>query len=156
MQTLVEHLKTHSVAAWPLLILRVGTGVMFIIAGWGKVARGAAFGDGMQGFLSRQENMFDFYRGFVESVVIPNKLLFAYLVAYGELLAGVALVIGLFTRWAALALLFMVVNFWFAKGAGFWVPSNHDSLYILIALTLLFARAGDILGVDGWLAGRRN
>ncbi len=155
MHTFTEQLKTHTVAAWPLLILRMGTGVMFVIAGWGKVKRGAGFGDGMQGFLERQENMFDFYRGFVESVVIPNKLLFAYLVAYGELLAGIALVFGLFTRWAALALLFMVVNFWFAKGIGFWVPSNHDSLYILIALVLFFARTGETLGLDGWLA-RRN
>ena len=156
MQTFIDDIRTKSLVAWPLVILRVATGIMFIIAGWGKVMRGAGFADAMQGFLARQDNMFDFYRGFVENVVLPNKVMFGYLVAYGEVLAGIALVAGLFTRWAAVALLFMTVNFWFAKGAGFWVPSNHDSLYILIALVLIFARSGEILGIDGLLARRRR
>ena len=152
--SVIEELKTNTVSAWPLVILRVGIGIMFILAGYGKVARGAGFGDAMAGFLSRQENTFGFYQGFIDNVVLPNKVLFGYLVAWGELLSGIALVIGLFTRWAALAMLFMVLNFWFAKGSGYWVPSNHDSLYIMIALVLLLSRAGHTLGIDGLLARR--
>ncbi len=154
MQEIIERVRAGTVTAWPMVMLRISLGVMFVIAGFGKAQRGAGFGDAVQGFLERQQNMFDFYRGFVESVVIPNKVLFGYLVAYGELLIGLALVVGLFSRWAALAMVFMVVNFWFAKGVGFWVPSNHDSLYILIALALFFTRSGDTLGIDGVLARR--
>ncbi len=126
----------------------------FIIAGCGKAARGAGFGDTMQGFLSRREDMSGFYRGFVANVVISNKVLFGYLIACRELLVGLALVPGLFTRWAALALLFMGLNFWSARGAGFWVPSNRDSLYILIALELIFSRSGLTLALDGGLSRR--
>lgn len=155
MSEFIEDLKTNTVAAWPMVMLRVSVGIMFVIAGYGKAARGAGFGDGMVGFLNGQQNMFGFYRGFVESVVIPNKVLFGYLVAYGELIGGVALILGLFTRWTSLAVALMVANFWFAKGAAFWSPSNHDSLYILIALALVFTRSGETFGLDGVLARRR-
>lgn len=155
MSELVERVRTETALAWPMVMLRISTGIMFVIAGYGKVMRGSGFGDALAGFLGRQENMFGFYQGFVESVVIPNKVLFGYLVAYGELLGGLALILGLFTRWTALAFVFLVANFWFAKGAGFWVPSNHDSLYILIALALFFANAGSTLGLDGLLARRK-
>ncbi len=156
MSELVQRLKTETTLAWPMVMLRISTGIMFVIAGYGKAARGAGFGDALAGFLGAQKNMFGFYRVFVESVVIPNKVLFGYLVAWGELLGGLALIIGLFTRWAALAFVLMVVNFWFAKGAGFWVPSNHDSLYILIALALYFSNAGMTLGLDGMLSRRKS
>ncbi len=156
MSEFTRRISDEMMVAWPMAMLRITTGVMFVIAGYGKVARGAGFGDSMAGFLGNQKNTFAFYQGFIESVVIPNKLLFAYLVAWGELLGGIALIIGLFTRWTALAFVLMVVNFWFAKGAGFWVPSNHDSLYILIALALYFSNAGMAFGLDGVLSRRRG
>ncbi len=65
--------------------------VMFVIAGYGKAARGAGFGDALAGLPGAQKNMLGFYQGFVESVVLPNKLLFGYRLAWGELSGGLAL-----------------------------------------------------------------
>ena len=64
-----------------LLITRLIIGGIFINAGWMKVT-----------------NM-DMILGFFGQLGIPTFL--TYIVAYGELIAGVLLVIGLFTRYAA-------------------------------------------------------
>ncbi|MEE8199751.1 MAG: DoxX family membrane protein, partial [Candidatus Acidoferrales bacterium] len=82
-----------------LVVLRVYIGVLFLRAGWPKVKAGSGWPDRMVSFLERVlPNSYEFYKGFLENVVIPNKALFAYLVAWGELLVGVALLLGLLTR----------------------------------------------------------
>jgi thiosulfate dehydrogenase [quinone] large subunit len=42
------------------------------------------------------------YATLVQNVFIPNATAFSYLVAYGELLVGIALIVGIFTHFAAL------------------------------------------------------
>jgi thiosulfate dehydrogenase (quinone) large subunit len=42
------------------------------------------------------------YATLIQNVFIPNATAFSYLVAYGELLVGIALIIGIFTHFAAL------------------------------------------------------
>lgn len=42
------------------------------------------------------------YAQIVQNFFLPNATLFSYMVAYGELLVGIALIIGLFTHFAAL------------------------------------------------------
>lgn len=42
------------------------------------------------------------YAELVQNVFLPNATLFSYLVAYGELLVGIALILGIFTHFAAL------------------------------------------------------
>ena len=139
---------------WPIVLLRVYTGIFFLKFGWGKVTN-ENFPDGVVGFLgSVSENTFGFYRGFVESVVIPNKGLFAFLVAWGELAIGVALILGLATRYAAYAGAFMVANFWFAKGQGVLDAQNHDIIWLIILIVLGGLHAGRTLGLDERLADR--
>src|SRR5262249_39795061 len=41
------------------------------------------------------------YAELVQNVLLPNAPLFSYLVAYGELLVGLALILGIFTHFAA-------------------------------------------------------
>ncbi len=58
-------------------------------------------------------------RWYLETVCIPGVPLFARLVPLGELAAGLALILGFWTRMAAVAALLMVLNFHFATSA-FW------------------------------------
>lgn len=129
-------------------LMRISIGVLFLKAAFGKISAGSDWPERMLGFLSNQKNTPDWYRTIVESVVVPNAELFGFLTAYGELALGLALVLGVMTRPALLAGVFMVANFFFAKGAPFWAPSNHDSLYILIMLMLYFNAPGHVLGFD--------
>lgn len=138
---------------WPILLLRVYTGVFFAYQGIRKVSRGN-FSDGMAGFLNAQENTFAFFRPFIDSVVLPNKVLFATLVSWGETAVGIAMILGFATRYAAAAGALMVACFWFAKGLPFLAGQNHDSLWMMIFIVLATLHAGRVTGLDQKLARR--
>jgi thiosulfate dehydrogenase [quinone] large subunit len=133
-------------------MLRVYTGLFFAWNGISKIRRDN-FADGMQGFLESQaESTFDFYLSFVQNVVIPNKAVFASLVSWGELAIGLAMIFGLATRYAAAAGVVMVLNYWFAKGAGFFDGTNHDVVWLMIFIVLGTVPAGRIAGLDDGLS----
>ncbi|MEQ9561140.1 MAG: DoxX family protein [Woeseiaceae bacterium] len=139
---------------WPILLLRIYAGVFFALQGLGKLRNGG-FADGMQEFLAASlDSSFSFYRPFIEIVVLPNKELFAALVAWGELAVGVALIIGLATRYAAFSGAYLVLNFWFAKGEAFFSGSNHDVVWLVVLLVLALVPAGRIAGLDDGLSDR--
>jgi uncharacterized membrane protein YphA (DoxX/SURF4 family) len=104
-----------------LTLLRVCIGVFFIFEGLGKIgwftnpsvlagtftewARSAAPGSISAWYLHR--------------IAVPEVAIFARLVPLGELSAGVALVVGFWTRLFALIAFFMALNFQIASGAIF-------------------------------------
>lgn len=147
--------RTHSVIQlWPVAMLRVYTGLFFAWHGFGKISRDN-FADGLAGFLNAQsEQSFGFYRPFIESVVLPNKGLFAALVSWGEFAVGIAMILGLATRYAAAAGALLVLNFWFAKGQGIFDGTNHDIVWLVIFIVLGLIPAGRIAGLDDGLSDR--
>ena len=148
-----EFQSTKGLSHWPILLLRVYTGVFFAYYGMKKIL-GGAFTDGMVGFLGSREEMVSWYRVIVDAVILPLKGLFAFLVAYGELAIGMALIIGLATRYAAYFGAFMVLNFWLAKGQGVLDSQNHDVIWFVILLVLGGLHAGRVWGVDQRLVQR--
>lgn len=126
----------------------------FVYNGFRKVVNDR-FTEGMVGFLNgRADSSPEFYRSFVESVVLPNKALFAGMVAFGELAIGLAMILGLATRYAAAAGAFLVIIFWMAKGQGALDGTNHDAVWLAIFLVLALVPAGRIAGLDDGLADR--
>lgn len=154
---MVDRLDSRSHGAvkhWPIVLLRIYTGLFFAWNGFGKISRGS-FADGMEGFLNGQlQNSFDFYRPFIETVVLPNKTLFAALVAWGELAVGLALVVGLATRYASAFGAILVLNFWFAKGLPVLAGTNHDFVWFVIFVVLGMVPAGRIAGLDDGLSDK--
>jgi thiosulfate dehydrogenase [quinone] large subunit len=136
-----------------LVLLRLQLGVALLVAGTPKVRD--VFTPHLIEFLQNValERGHPFYQEFVRNVVIPNAGVFAALVGWGEVLAGAALVLGVATRFAAAAVFLLMVNYLFAKGAWFWMPSN-DAAYAAISLALMIGAAGRTLGVDEFLAKR--
>jgi thiosulfate dehydrogenase [quinone] large subunit len=137
-----------------LVVLRVYLGVVFLIAALPKLAQD--FTPNMVGFLEQValQKSHPFYREFVQEVVLPSAPVFATLVAWGELLVGVSLMLGLVTRVSAAAALLLVVNYMFAKGNWFWTPSSNDAAFAAISFALLIGAAGRTLGIDAFLARR--
>jgi thiosulfate dehydrogenase [quinone] large subunit len=154
---MIDRLSSKSRAAvkhWPIVLLRVYTGVFFTWHGVTKINRGI-FAEGMEKFLNAQlEHSFGFYRPFIESVVLPNSSFFSTLVAWAETLLGVALIVGLATRYAAFTGAFLVTNFWFAKGAGVLDGTNHDVVWLVILVVLGTIPAGRSAGLDDGLSDR--
>ncbi len=151
--------KTHSVSVLYLLPLRLTVGVAFLVGGQGKIAAGnwgAAYEPSLREFvMANLENAYSFYRPVLESLVLPHAGKFAVLVAWGELLIGVSIFLGLFTRFGAAVGLFAVLNYTFAVGVGVWVP-GLATLYVWALFTLFACSAGRSMGADQLLRSRRR
>ncbi len=72
-------------SGWAPLVLRVALGLVFLMHGYQKVTT-----MGIQGVS-----------GFLGSLGFPLPTLFAYILAYGELIGGALLIVGLLTHWVA-------------------------------------------------------
>jgi thiosulfate dehydrogenase [quinone] large subunit len=95
---------------------------------------------------------FPFVTPFLKSTVLTHASLFSYLVVWGLILVGAALLVGLFTRPAALFGLVMMVSFALAQGE---LPSATPAWAMAaICFTLLLAAPGRVLGLDQALRGR--
>jgi uncharacterized membrane protein YphA (DoxX/SURF4 family) len=53
---------------------------------------------------------------FLTGVVVPNQHTFALLIAYGETLVGISLILGLFTKVGAVGGMFLSLNYFAATG----------------------------------------
>jgi uncharacterized membrane protein YphA (DoxX/SURF4 family) len=98
------------------------------------------------------ENPVAFYKDFLEHTVLTHGNLFAHLTAWGEVVAGVGLTLGLFSGIASLVGLVLVVNYGLATQ---WMSPNQQGFHLLLVtlmLTFFFVRAGRTWGLDAWLA----
>jgi putative oxidoreductase len=82
-----------------LLILRVGTGVIFIPHGYPKMTGGGGDEKGGQAHLTQS----------LAQMGLPFPYLFAVLVGAIEFFGGLLLILGLQTQWASLALAFVML-----------------------------------------------
>lgn len=146
---------TDTLPGWPVALLRAYLGLMFIPAGWGKVSAGADWAARLPGFLQGHlADMPGWYQVVTQGFLLPHAATFAYLVAWGELLIGVALLVGAFSRLAAALGAFMVLNFLLAKGLPLFMTMNHDALVIWLFVLVALTGAGRVWGLDGWLRQR--
>ena len=151
-----------------LAALRIAVGLYFVKALWTKM--GLAFLGGvlpypivearwvatMPKIVARQmaENPIDWYRSFVENVVLRHVETFAVLTAWGEVLVGLSLVLGLFVGLGALGGFFLSLNYGLASQH--MAPASFGFHMLLVEVMLVFflARAGREWGLDGWMAWR--
>lgn len=102
-----------------LTALRLFLGVFFLFQGIAKIGwltDPSPLTAQLTGFL---ESANQWNRAYLETVCLPGAAVFARLVLFGELATGLALILGAYTRYAAIAALFMVLNFHFASGVIF-------------------------------------
>jgi thiosulfate dehydrogenase (quinone) large subunit len=138
-----------------LVLLRIYLGTVFLIAASPKIRED--FTPRLTSFLEQValQKGHLFYQEFIRQVVLPHASLFATLITWGELVVGLLLILGLFTRLASVVALILCVNYMFAKGAWLWWPSSNDAAFATIALALVIGAAGRTLGLDALLARRR-
>lgn len=146
--------NTRSGLIW--LVIRLYLGYAWLTAGWGKVTSekwvGSEAGAGLTGFikgaLGKAENGGDvsgWYASFLENMVLPNAKLFSYCVAFGEVLVGLGLILGLLTGVAAFFGAFMNASFLFAG-----TLSTNPLLFILATWLVLAWKVAGWYGLDRW------
>ena len=144
--------------AWFWLIVRVYVGYAWLIAGWEKLYNpawtGEKAGTAVTGFLNGalaktsglHPDVTGWYASFIQNFALPNAETFSYLVVYGEIAVGIALIVGLLTGIAAFFGTFMNLNFLFAG-----TVSTNPALLLLSLFLILAWRVAGWYGLDRWL-----
>lgn len=144
--------------AWIWLILRLYAGWQWLTAGWGKINNPAWTGENagaaLSGFVQHSLTLAEgphpavqpWYAWFLNNIVLPNATLWSFLVAWGEFLVGVALIVGIFTGIAALFGSFMNMNYMLAG------TTSTNPILMLIGVFLVLAwRTAGWWGLDRWV-----
>jgi thiosulfate dehydrogenase (quinone) large subunit len=155
---LVHKILSDPRAGWIWFALRIWLGWQWISSAESKIFNPAWVGGGaaLKGYWTNQVVIpetgrapiaFDWYRSFIQMLLDGGHYVwFAKLVAYGELLIGIALIVGAFTGIAAFFGAFMNWNFMMAGSA-----STNPMLFV-IALGLIMAwKVSGYIGADYFL-----
>lgn len=154
----VQNLFGSTRWAWLWLLVRLYVGYEWLTAGWHKVGDPAWTSGGLalKGFWERSVAMpaegrppisFDWYRTFIQALLDGgHHTWFAPLVAWGELLIGIMLILGLLTGIAAFFGGFMNFNFMLAGTA-----STNPVLFLLAVLLILAWKTAGWWGLDRWV-----
>jgi thiosulfate dehydrogenase [quinone] large subunit len=146
---------------WVWLVVRLYLGYEWFSAGFAKLTgassaawvgdqSGAAILGFAKGALAKSSgdhpDVTGWYATFLQDIVEPNASLFGHLVAYGETLVGVALILGALTGIAAFFGILMNANYLLAG-----TVSTNPILIIVGAFVMLAWRNAGWIGLDRWL-----
>ena len=151
-----------------IVLLRVVVGFWFLKAVWSKLVVAWLFGvipysavsPRFLGFYPKRVaefaagNPLEWYKNFLEGTVLPHAAIFATLQAYGEVAAGLGLLLGLLTGLSALIGLFLALNFGLASQ---WMSFGQQGFHLLLVTSMIIflgTRAGRLWGLDAGLLGR--
>lgn len=144
--------------SWLWLIVRLYVGYEWFTAGWAKVQNPAWFGGGagaaltgfVKGALTKSTgahaDVQGWYAAFLQNMVLPNVGFWSNFVAVGEVLVGVALILGILTGIAAFFGSFMNFNYLLAG-----TVSTNPILFLLAMLVIMAWKTAGWLGLDRWI-----
>jgi DoxX. len=150
-----------------LAFLRISMGILFLIFGQYKVF-GAQFTlhGGFQFWINRflENGAYPFMAPVLRSFVLPHATAIAFLVAYGELALGLALLLGVCLRPAsASGLIYMLTLLFSSNYPGPHAPlwqyfgaSLDHSVLALCFLAFLMGRSDAVWSLPAWRAAKRD
>ncbi|MBV8531341.1 MAG: DoxX family membrane protein [Candidatus Eremiobacteraeota bacterium] len=128
--------SSRTYATW-LALVRIFTGAIWLIHAVPKFLYGEEFlppnGSFTQYLQQGIAKTAGPYHDFMVSVVQPNAAIFAELVRFGELLVGISLFFGIFSRLGGLFGIALALNYMAVRGA-VGAPSGWGSLAATLAL----------------------
>jgi len=155
---MVKWLRESPVARWLLLLARLWLGWQWISAALDKVGSpawtGALAGVGIRGFLSHALTLASgahpavqgWYADIIRGVALPGADPLSYIIAFGELIIGIGLIVGGLTTIAALAGAILNTAYLLAG-----TVSTNPNMLIIEVLVLIAGFNAAAIGVDRWL-----
>jgi thiosulfate dehydrogenase [quinone] large subunit len=154
----VQTLFNHKLLSWLWLAVRLYLGIRWLESGFEKITNPAWTQTGMalKGFWERAVLIpeaparpaiaFNWYRTFLEFMLDSGAYTwFAKLIPVGEMLVGIALILGIFVWFAAAMGGFMNFNFMLAGSA-----SVNPVFFALSVLLILAWKTAGWIGLDRW------
>lgn len=150
---------TRSSLLW--LVVRVYVGWIWFTAGWEKIINPVWFGSdagaALKGFVTgalgktsgAHPDVQGWYAYFLQNVVLTHTVAWSNLIATGELLIGLALILGFLTGIAAFFGMFMNLNFLLAG-----TVSINPILFVLGLGLVLAWRVSGYFGADAFVLPR--
>jgi uncharacterized membrane protein YphA (DoxX/SURF4 family) len=147
--------------------LRIAVGALFLIFAEYKVV-GTQFtlGGGFQYWISRflQDGAYPFMVPVLKNFVLPHATPIAFLVAYGELAIGIALVLGILVRPASICGMIYMFSLLFSANypgphAAFWQYFGASLDHLVPALcfaSFASTKPQEILSIRGYLRSARS
>lgn len=146
----VKWLREHVSAAAVLTVFRLYLGYEWFMAGWHKVTGGFDATGFLKGALSKATGEHPAVQGwwasFIEHVALPNVSFFNFLVPWGEVLVGIALLLGVLTTFSAL--MGAVMNFAFMFSG---TTSTNPQMVLLTCFILVAGANAGKFGLDRWV-----
>ena len=135
-----QFLRENNIAAGILTFLRIYLGWAWLSAGWGKVTGGFSAEGFLHGAVANpvikgEEVIYPTFVAFIERFAIPNAEVFIFMVAWGEVLVGLGLILGVFTSAAAFFGVVMNMAFMFSG------TISTNPWMVMIAMFILVAGA---------------
>ena len=138
--------------------LRIWLGYQWISAGWVKVTGsgwvGSTAGTAITGFLNgavakasgAHPSVQFWYADFIKNIALPNATTFSYLVAFGEILAGISLILGALTVVGLIAGALMNLNYMLAG-----TTSINPIMYTVTFILLFVGSNAYSVGIDHFI-----
>lgn len=157
--TIIEQfLFTDNRSAILWLALRLYVGWVWLSSGLDKITNPAWIGENsgaaLTGFANgavakasgESPTVYGWYANFLSEVALPNAEIFSYLVVFGEVLVGIALILGIFVGISAFFGFFMNLNFLLAG------TISSNPILLVLSIFLVFAwRVAGYFGIDRFL-----
>jgi thiosulfate dehydrogenase (quinone) large subunit len=148
-------METKQPTNW-IFVLRIFMGIELVRAGADKIIGGKfpyMLDKVLTGFATN--NPVEWYSSFLHAFAIPHHVAFGYMVEFGELLIGLALVSGLLATVASAFGVFMSLNLYLGTLAG---PASAapmlNLMFVFAYITFVLCHAGRYLGLDAFLHKR--
>jgi len=141
-----------------IVILRLWMGYYFLLQGVRKFLRDFPNSDWMVRQIGDLATMdiYSWYKSFLITIVAPHHILFGYLVTWGEIMVGLCLLLGIFTRFSSFIGLFMLLNFFFGLGMAKGGASlAQQQTFIIMLVVFIISDPGRTLGLDALLFKKR-
>lgn len=135
---LVKWLRENTISAVLFVALRIFLGYQWMTAGFHKITGDFDAGGFLKGAVANPVKgpdgvVYGWWTSFLEGFAIPNSKLFSELVAWGELLVGLGLILGCLTT--AAAFFGVVMNFAFMLSG----TVSHNPTDIIMGILIMVA-----------------